>query len=104
MAIPFAIYLVLHPEYWRDRIMAHGLYDAHRYNLLQGAREMFSWVGLTARTEVYYDSFNPALLFLSGGGIEKSLTSPQVFLLPFAAVIGTYGLLHIVRNLRQEPS
>jgi len=32
VAIPFAIYLVLHPEYWRDRIMAHGLYDAHRYS------------------------------------------------------------------------
>ncbi len=87
VAIPFAIYLVLHPEYLRDRIVGHGLYDADRYNVLQGAREMFSWVGLTARTEVYYDSFNPALLFLSGGGIVKSLTNPQMFLLPFAVVL-----------------
>ena len=87
VAIPFVIYLVLHPEYLRDRIVGHGLYDADRYNVLQGAREMFSWVGLTARTEVYYDSFNPALLFLSGGGITKSLTNPQVFLLPFAVLL-----------------
>ena len=87
VAIPFMIYLVLHPEYLRDRIVGHRLYDADRYNGLQGAREMFSWVGLTARTEVYYDSFNPALLFLSGGGIVKSLTNPQVFLLPFAALL-----------------
>lgn len=87
LAIPFAVYLALHPEHLHDRIMAHGLYDADRYNMLQGLREMFSWVGLTARTEVYYDSFNPALLFLSGGGIVKSITNPQVFLPPFAVVL-----------------
>ena len=94
-AIPFMMYLVLHPEYLRGRIVGYGLYDADRYNVLQGAREMFSWVGLTARTEVYYDSFNPALLFLSGRGIVKSLTNPQVFLLPFAVllVVGFHRIL-----------
>ena len=45
-----------------------------------------SWVGLTARTEVYYDSFNPALLFLSGGGIGEEPDS-QVFLLLFAVLL-----------------
>ena len=45
-------------------IKAHGLYDADRFNLLQGGREMTSWLGLTVRSEVYWDWFNPAFLFL----------------------------------------
>lgn len=66
-------------SWWRDPaivtagIKAYGLYDADRFNLLQGAREITSWTGLTVRSEVYWDFFNPALLF---GG--------EVFLLPFA--------------------
>jgi hypothetical protein len=85
---PMAAYLVMHPEYVRDRIIGYGLYDANRYNILQGAREVFSWVGLTARSEVYYDYFNPAFLFLSGGGVAGSLARPQVFHLPYVILLG----------------
>lgn len=63
VAAPFGVYLVRHPEYFRDAVLAHGLYDARRYNVLQGAREVFSWVGLSARVEVYWDYFNPVFLF-----------------------------------------
>lgn len=93
-AAPFAAHLAVHPEYLRDRILAYGLYDANRYNPFQGARELFSWVGLVARTEVYWDSFKPALLFLSGSSLRDSVMSPQVFLLPLAALmpIGFYRM------------
>lgn len=94
-AAPLAAYLLMHPEYFRDRILAYGLYDANRYNILQGTREVFSWVGLTARSEVYYDYFNPAFLFLSGGGLARSLTHPQVFHLPYALLLAA-GLHRIV--------
>jgi len=96
-AVPFAWFLRGHPEYFRDFVIGHGLYDAARYNILQGMREMSAWVGLTARTEVYWDSFNPALLFLSGGTIGKSLTGPEVFLLPFAVLLPA-GLYRIVNR------
>jgi hypothetical protein len=48
-------------------------------------REMVSWVGLTARSEVYYDYFNPTFLFLTG----RVLLFPLVVLLP----IGLYRIL-----------
>ena len=94
-AAPLAAYLLMHPEYFRDRILAYGLYDANRYNILQGSREVFSWVGLTARSEVFYDYFNPAFLFLSGGGLARSLAHPQVFHLPYALLLAA-GLHRIV--------
>jgi hypothetical protein len=96
-AVPFAWFLSGHPEYFRDAVIGYGLYDASRYNILQGAREMSAWVGLTARTEVYWDSFDPGLLFLPGGTIGRSLTNPEVFLLPFAVLLPA-GLYRIVRR------
>lgn len=67
-----------------EAINGHGLYDAGRFNVLQGIREMTSWVGLTVRSEVYWDCFNPAFLFLGNGALLPSLLHPQVFLLPMA--------------------
>src|SRR6266511_2682697 len=81
-ALPFAAGMALHPEVFRATIKAHRLYDADRFNILQGARERASWVGLTARSEVYWDYFNPAFLFLTGG----VLLLPLVVLIP----IGLY--------------
>jgi hypothetical protein len=63
VALPFAIWTLLHPESFRGLVMGAKLYDATRFNVLQGIREMTSWTGLTARSEVYYDYFNPAFLF-----------------------------------------
>ena len=58
--------LVLHPEDFRSTVNALHLYDANRLNPLQGVRDMASWIGLTARSDVYYDYFNPAFLFITG--------------------------------------
>ena len=68
-------------------VLTHGLYDASRFNFLQGMREMGSWVGLVARSEVYYDYFNPSLWFLSGGTLRSALAEPRAFLLPRAVLI-----------------
>jgi hypothetical protein len=81
---PFVLSLVLDPARFRNIVNASRLYDANRFNVLQGMREMASWVGLTARSEVYYDYFNPAFLFITGG----VLLWPLVVLIPA-------GLYHI---------
>lgn len=84
-ASPMLVTWLRHPEQLRLAINSHHLYDADRYNVLQGAREVGSWVGLTARSEVYWDYFNPAFLFLAGG----VLFPPMIVLMP----LGLYALL-----------
>jgi hypothetical protein len=76
--LPGAISFLRHPHVFRDTVNAYQLYDANRFNLRQGIREMASWVGLTARSEVYYDYFNPAFLFLTG----RLLLLPLLVLIP----------------------
>jgi hypothetical protein len=82
---PAALSLLLQPGDFRGIVSTLRLYDATRFNVLQGLREMASWVGLTARVEVYYNYFNPAFLFLTGG----VLLVPMMALIP----IGLYRLL-----------
>jgi hypothetical protein len=79
--------LLRHPEVFGETVNAYHLYDANRFNVRQGIREMMSWVGLTARSEVYYDYFNPAFLFLTG----------QVLLLPLVVLIPV-GLYQIATD------
>ncbi len=76
--LPLAVFFLRDPDRFRGLIMAHRLYDAQRFGPLQGVREMTSWIGLTARSEMYYDFFNPAFLFLSG----RILLLPLVVLVP----------------------
>ena len=82
---PFAISMIRHPEVFRQTVNTHHLYDADRFSIRQGIREMASWLGLTARTEVYYDYFNPAFLFLTG----RVLLFPMALLIP----LGVYQIV-----------
>jgi hypothetical protein len=84
---PFVLHLLLNRDQFRTLVLAHRLYDVDRFNILQGMREMVSWVGLTARSEVYYDYFNPAFLFLTG----------HVLLFPLAVLLPA-GLIRILTN------
>lgn len=83
-ALPGIIGVLLRPASVHAAIVQHGLYDANRFNLLQGAREMTTWLGFTVRSEAYWDSFNPAFLFLGTGGLVDSVRHPRMFWLPFA--------------------
>jgi hypothetical protein len=84
-ALPLLASFVLFPQRFRDIVLGAHLYDANRFNVLQGIREMASWVGLTARSEVYFKYFDPAFLFFSG----EVLAFPLIVLLPF----GLYRML-----------
>jgi hypothetical protein len=92
-ASPAIVALIRDPGVFRHLVIAYRLYDAQRFNLLQGLREMTSWVGLTARTEVYYDFFNPAFLFLTG----RVLLFPLFVLLPI-------GLWHLLTKENNVPA
>ena len=78
VALPYLVSWMMRPEEFRAMINAHHLYDANRFNVLQGTREVTSWVGLTARSEVFWDYLNPAFLFVTG----RVLAWPLVVLLP----------------------
>jgi hypothetical protein len=94
VAAPWALLLREYPAYIHDHVTANRLYDAQRFSVLQGIREMSSWVGLTARSEVFWDYLNPAFLFFSRNGLFESLTSPKVFLTPLVVLIPV-GLYHV---------
>ena len=97
VALPWVIMTMSDPGPFEVAIQRYGLYDASRFNILQGAREITSWVGLTVRSEVFWDCFNPALLFLGKGGLANSLLRPEVFLLPFAVPF-VRGLMHMLKR------
>ena len=82
---PLLLSIVGQPDDFRRTVTTYHMYDAYRLNLLQGAHEMASWVSLTARSETYYDYFNPTFLFLTG----RVLLFPLVVLLP----AGLYRML-----------
>jgi hypothetical protein len=142
----FTLSLVRHPQDFQNTVKAFHLYDASRFNVLQGMHEMVSWVGLTARSEVYYDYFNPAFLFLDGrvlllplvvllpAGLYRMLTDEStplarlslagflaapfaasltaepptparlLFITPFAAIVSTYGVQHLLALWRWASS
>lgn len=94
-ALPFAVYLVTHPEWFATRAMAYGLYDSTRFNPLQGAREVTSWVGLTARSEAYWHYLDPSFLFLSG----SVLFVPTIFVLPIGVARAAFEPHRVVTLL-----
>jgi hypothetical protein len=86
VAAPITIGLISQRSRLTEMILTYGLYDASRYNVLQGMREMFSWVGLVARSEAYWNYFDPAVWFFADS---------RVFLAPLAVPVAL-GLYHLV--------
>jgi hypothetical protein len=66
----------------------YNIYDASRFNPLQGLRELASYVSLTERTSVYWDYFNPSFLLFSGdASLINATRAAGVFLLPVGVLI-----------------
>lgn len=82
---PLLVRWAMSPSIYREIVVTHHLYDANRFNVYQGVREVTSWVGLTARSEVFWDYLNPAFLFVTG----RVLSWPLAILLP----IGIYYVI-----------
>ena len=82
---PLFLRWMMQPSLYRELVLSHHLYDANRFNVLQGVREVSSWVGLTARSEVFWDYLNPAFLFVTG----RVLSWPLLVLVP----VGMYAIV-----------
>ena len=68
-ALPLLIFLpwlVSHPQMWRDTVGRYRVYDPH-LSPLQGAKDFLNYNNIQERISVYWDYFNPAFLFFSGG-------------------------------------
>lgn len=85
VSVPYFIGWLLRPDEFREVVNSRHLYDADRFNVIQGVREVGSWVGLTARSEVMWDYLNPAFLFATG----RVLAWPLIVLVP----IGIYVVI-----------
>jgi 4-amino-4-deoxy-L-arabinose transferase-like glycosyltransferase len=90
------VWIAAHPSVYAEQVKRYNLYDSARFGPLQGVREIFSYVGLTARSSVYGDYFNPSFLFVAGGSsLVNSTRQAGVFLAPMAVFlpVGIYAVL-----------
>jgi len=86
--VPFGWFILTHPGYVGDVATMYKVYDASRFNALQGARELASWTSLGARADVYFSYFNPSMLFFSGAGsLIQSTREAGFFLLSFLILL-----------------
>ena len=93
VALPW---LWMHPETWRDMVNRYNIYDAHHLTPLQGAKDYFNYNNGQERLSVYWDYFNPAFLFFSGGsGLTTATRRAGVFLWPVGVFLacGIYDLI-----------
>jgi len=101
VAVPW---LWSHPGMWRDTAARYGLYDAHHLSPLQGARDFLNYNNVQERISVFWDYFNPAYLFFSGGSnLTNATRRAGVFLLPLSVFLAC-GIAELLRRRRKPAS
>jgi 4-amino-4-deoxy-L-arabinose transferase-like glycosyltransferase len=99
IVVPMALlvpWYIAHPTHFTNQVNMYSVYDADRLSPLQGLWQLAGYQSLTTRVSVYYDGFNPSMLFFSGGSsIINGTRHSGVFLLPLAILlpIGLYRAL-----------
>ena len=92
------VWVALHPDMWRDMVERYKVYDARRLSPLQGLSDLLSYSKLRQYASVYWDYFNPAYLFFSGGSnLSTATRKAGVFLLP-VGVFMWFGLGELWRR------
>jgi 4-amino-4-deoxy-L-arabinose transferase-like glycosyltransferase len=92
--LAFVPWLSSHSDMWHDTVGRYKVYDP-RLSPLQGAKDLLAYNSVQERISVYWDYFNPAFLFFSGGSnLTHGTRLAGVFLLPVAVflVAGVYEL------------
>jgi 4-amino-4-deoxy-L-arabinose transferase-like glycosyltransferase len=99
--LPFAIWLLVHPEQLADQLRSYGVSGGG-----SGARMGTAVAStLTLRLDAYYNFFDPALLFFQGDqSLIDSTREVGVFLLPVAVFlpVGVYRILTHHRTLPDQ--
>ncbi len=88
-------WLAFHPDMWRDMAGRYNVYDARHLSPLQGLKDFLTYNNVQERVSVYWDYFNPAYLFFSGGSnLSTATRKVGVFLLPVGVFLacGIYEL------------
>jgi 4-amino-4-deoxy-L-arabinose transferase-like glycosyltransferase len=91
-----AYWLVANPTQLTDQLQMYNVYDASRLSPLQGLRRLVNYTSLTSRSGVFYQGFNPSMLFFSGGqSLINGTHRAGVFLFPVAILLplGCYVLI-----------
>ena len=102
LAIPMALlvpWYIAHPTHFTNQVNMYSVYDADHLSPLQGLWQLAGYQSLMTRVGVYYDGFNPSMLFFSGGSsIINGTRHSGVFLLPLAIFL-PLGLYRAVTTL-----
>jgi hypothetical protein len=98
LSVPFHF---SHPEVLMGEWHTYGASGAApQLDPLQRMSELFNYTNLTGRVTLYFNFFNPAYLFMSGGAnILNSTRRAGVFLMPLAIFIPV-GIYHVLRRPR----
>ena len=96
LLLPFAIWLLMNPEAYGATVAKYGLYDSSQMNAAQGLRSSISFLSVGQRLSLYWNYFDPSLLFFGSGiKVQFSTNLVGVFLLPMAVfmVAGMWSAL-----------
>jgi 4-amino-4-deoxy-L-arabinose transferase-like glycosyltransferase len=99
--LPLVPWAHAHPSAYTDQIGRYHIYDAKRFNPLQGLKEFLNYVSLTQRIAMYWGYIGPNYLFVSGGTkLTMTTRFVGVFLLPLAVFlpVGIYRMLTTRRD------
>jgi len=94
--LPLIPWHLTHPAQFAQQMKAYGLFSPSAASPLHGVAGLFSYSSISTRVSVYYNFFNPSLLFLTGdSSIVNSTRRAGVFLLPVAVllVLGIHRLI-----------
>lgn len=99
-AMPFVIFVLRNPGYVGDVANMYKVYDAKRFNALQGAHEILNWTSLAARADVYFSYFNPSILFFSGASsLVQSTRNAGFFLISYLILLPGAIVYVLKRNV-----
>jgi 4-amino-4-deoxy-L-arabinose transferase-like glycosyltransferase len=100
--LPLGLWLAVHPSQFSDHVRMYSLY-APSLSPLQGMKDLASYTSLTARTDIYWDYFNPSFLFFAGdSSLINSTRQAGVFLLAYAVLLPV-GLWRLRMGTGVEP-
>lgn len=95
--LPFVAWHIAHPERYREVVGAYGVYDP-KLNVLQGMKDLTTYVAAGDRAGVYWTSFSPSFLFFFGDpGITASTRHGGLFLLPMVVLVAAGFCSFVVR-------
>jgi 4-amino-4-deoxy-L-arabinose transferase-like glycosyltransferase len=95
-----ASWFLAQPARFHELLSLYELSDAGG-SPVRSVLRLFTFFSLGVRSGVYYDFFNPSMLFFSGdGSLLSSTRQAGVFLLPFAALL-PLGIYHVLAHHRR---